>query len=147
MEELFSIQAISRRFYDFCLDFDEHLWLPIIKRKDMSLFNKICGGPTGCTSPICSWKAVYLFFTSTNHLVSQIEQQNEHFVQYIIFRNQALQNECDPALGESERISKELASLKTIQSDSLMREQEKMFTSMVKLKLRCSEAGLIQATM
>ena len=137
VEELFSIHAVSRKFYDFCLDFDERLWLPIVKRKHLSLFNKICGCSTGCTSSICSWKAVYLFFTSTNRHVSQIEQQNEHFVQYIISRNQAL--------GESERISKELASLRTIQGDSLMPEQEKMFTSMVKLKLRRSEAGLIPA--
>ena len=123
VEEVFSIQAVSRRFYDFCLDFDERLWLNIVKHKRLSLFNKICGCSTGCTSPICSWKAVYLFFTSTNHHVSKIEQQNKHFTQYIISRNQALQNEHDQALGESERISKELASLKTIQGDSLMPEQ------------------------
>ena len=111
----------------------------------MSLFNKICGGSTGCTSPVCSWKAVYLLFTSTNNHISQIEQQNEQFIQYNISRNQALQDECDQALGQSERILKELASLKTIQGDSLMPAQEKIVMSMVKLKLGRSEAGLIQA--
>ena len=88
---------------------------------------------------------MYLLFESTDRYVSCVQQHNEKLVQYVISRNQALQEERDQALEESQRIAKDLASLQTVQGDSLRPEQETMFTSMVKLKLRRSENGVIQA--
>ena len=139
VKEILAFQAASKKFYDFCLDFDERLWLPLVKREHPNLYQQICDRPAA------SWKAVYLLFKSTDRYVSCVQQHNEKPIQYVTSRNQALQEERDQALEESQRIAKDLASLQTVQGDSLRPEQETMFTSMVKLKLRRSENGVIQA--
>ena len=139
VKEILAFQAAFKRFYDFCLDFDERLWLPLVKCKHPNLYQQIRDRPAA------SWKAVYLLLKSTDRYVSCVQQHNEKLVQYVTSRNQALQEERDKALEESQRIAKNLASLQTVQGDSLRPEQETMFTSMVKLKLRRSENGVIQA--
>ena len=82
---------------------------------------------------------------SAEECVSQVEENNERFKNFLIAQNLKLRDERDQASDECQKTLKELGSLKTISGDSLRPEQEQMFTSMVKLKLRRSQNGLIKA--
>ena len=77
--------------------------------------------------------------------VSHVEENNERFKNFSIVQNLKLRDERDQALDKCQKALKELESLKTVSGDSLRPEQEQMFTSIVKLKLRRSQNGLIKA--
>ena len=141
VKDLLSFQAISTRFYHFCLDFDKEIWLPIVKTNYPKLFGQIVDSAT----PVPCWKAVYFLTNSTEECVSQVEENNERFKNLLIAQNLKLRDERDQVLDECQKTLKELESLKTVSGDSPRPEQEQMFTSMVKLKLRRSQNGLIKA--
>ena len=140
-EELIAVQAVSQRFFNLCIDFDNDLWLPIVRRKHEHLHNHI----VKAAAPVSSWKSIYFLFDATTDYVSNIEERNERATQYFISRNLSLQSELDNALDKSEQTSKELKNLRNVSGDSLSVEQEQMFTSIVKLKFRRSATGTIQA--
>ena len=73
-----------------------------------------------------------------------MEQVSERFTQHFISQNQILREQRDQAMNESERAYKELELLKSINGDSLIPEQEQLFTSIVKLKSSRSKTGSIQ---
>ena len=82
---------------------------------------------------------------SAEECISQVEENNERFKNFLIAQNLKLREERDQALDECQKTLKELESLKTVSGDSLRPEQEQMFTSMVNLKLCRSQNGLIKA--
>ena len=82
-KELIAIQAVSKTFFDFCTDFDEVLWLPVVKSEYSSLYDNISINST----PVNSWKAVYFFFNSTKSYVSRMDQVNERFTHHFISQN------------------------------------------------------------
>ena len=119
-KELIAIQAVSKTFFDFCTDFDEVVWLPVVKSEYSSLYDNISINST----PVNSWKAVYFFFNSTKSYVSRMDQVNERFTHHFISQNQILREQRDQALNESERAYKELELLKNFNGDSLSPDQE-----------------------
>ena len=54
VKDILSFQAISTRFYHFCLDFDKEIWLPIVKTNYPKLFGEIVDS----SMPVPCWKAV-----------------------------------------------------------------------------------------
>ena len=141
VKHILSFQAVLTRFYYFCLDFDKEIWLPIVKANYPKLFGQIVDAAT----PVPCRKAVYFLCNSAEECVSQVQENNERFKNFLIAQNLKLREERDQALDECQKTLKELESLKTVSGDSLRPEQEQMFTSMVKLKLRRSQNGLMKA--
>ena len=103
------VQVVSTRFLDFCTDFDELLWLPVIRSQSPSLFEHISKNST----PVHSWKAAYFFLETTTSYTSQIKEIHEHITGQFISRNQVLRQERDVALDENEKSRKELEHLKS----------------------------------
>ena len=89
VKDLINIQGISQTFFHFCTDFDDDLWLPIVKENLGHLYNRM----VDIVTPFSSWKAVYFLLNATNDYVTEIENTNDCLTQQFISRNQTLRND------------------------------------------------------